>query len=366
MLFLNMIEYENLSKSNQPFEEEYRLAFERVLKSGRFVLGEHVAKFETAFAQFCSTRYCVGVGSGLDALVLALNACDFPKGSEVIVPSNTFVATIWAVLHCGLTPVLAEPDQATYNLDPNGLPALITTKTKAIIAVHLYGKMCAMQAIMELAREHQLMVIEDAAQAHGARYFGQKAGEIGHFGAFSFYPVKNLGALGDGGAVTVQNEQAYLQLKKARNYGSSQKYYYDTVGYNSRLDELQAAFLLVKLNKLQEINQHKRKLAAIYFEQLKEDFFLPVQEEGQEDVFHIFAVRHPERDRLRDYLLKKGVMTEIHYPVPPHQQNALKPYFKKVSFPISENIHSTILSLPIAYHHTENDIAYVCDKMNGF
>ncbi len=361
-----MIEYENLAKSNKSFQEEYKQALDIVLEKGWYILGKNVSDFETAFAHYCGTSRCVGVGSGLDALLLALQVCNFSPQSEVIIPANTFVATIWAVLHCGLTPVLVEPDLSTYTVDPEKVKEAITSKTKAIIPVHLYGKMCAMDPIMQIARENELIVLEDAAQAHGAAYFGKKAGSIGHFGAFSFYPVKNLGALGDGGAITLNDEAICHQLQKWRNYGATEKYRYETIGYNSRLDELQAAFLLIKLKRLEEIHAHKRKLAAIYFDRLKQDFILPIQAEGYQDVFHIFAVRHPKRDNLREYLRKKEIGTEIHYPIPPHQQKALVDHLGNMAFPISQEIHDTVVSLPIAFHHTEKEIQYVCDVLNEF
>lgn len=360
-----MIEYEDLAKSNKPFEEEFRIAFEEVLRNGKYILGNKLQQFEDEFAHYCSTSYCIGVGNGMDALTIALKALDLTKGSEVIVPANTFVATILAVIHAGLKPVLCEPSLKTYNIEAEQIEKLITLRTKAIIPVHLYGKMCHMDGIMELAKKYGLKVLEDAAQAHGACYKGQKAGSMGHLGAFSFYPVKNLGGLGDGGAITTQEPQLAERAKLLRNYGSSKKYVYEQIGHNSRLDELQAALLSVKLKYMDPIFEHKRNLAHIYFENLK-GVALPWVEEEVQDAFHIFAIRHPQRDKLKAYLLEHGIKTEIHYPIPPHRQKALEKFFRGQEFPITEEIHRSVLSLPIAYHHTEADIAYVCKIINQF
>ena len=266
-----MIEYENLQKANRPFFEEYQRCFTDVVESGWYILGSHVQNFEKQFAAYCGSNYCVGVASGLDALYLSLKALNYGQGSEVIVPSNTYIATILSILQNNLVPVLAEPRIDTYNIDPTRIEECITNKTKAIMVVHLYGKVCEMEAIKAIAEKHNLAIIEDCAQSHGASLKGQLSGTFGDFGAFSFYPTKNLGCLGDGGAITTNNEHHFDLLKSLRNYGSRVKYVNDIVGINSRLDEMQAAFLSVKLKRLDKINNHKRTLAALYHQHL----FLP-------------------------------------------------------------------------------------------
>lgn len=361
-----MIEYENLYKLNQPFIEGYKHQLDDVLTSGWFILGNHVKEFENQFAHYCGVRYCMGVANGLDALTLALRSFSFKEGSEVIVPSNTYIATILSILNCGLTPVLVEPNIATYNIDSQGIEEAITKRTVAIIIVHLYGKCCSMDEITNLATKLDLKLIEDCAQAHGAMFKGKKAGTFGDYGAFSFYPTKNLGALGDGGCLTTGQEELNRRVGLLRNYGSEKKYYNKLIGVNSRLDELQAAFLQVKLKSLDNINEHKRVLAAIYDKELRSDFIKPVVDNDYYDVYHIYNVRHPQRDRLKEYMLKYEIKTEIHYPLPPHLQEALKGRFGKQSYPISEEIHDTTLSLPISYFHSEADIRKVVDVMNKF
>jgi dTDP-4-amino-4,6-dideoxygalactose transaminase len=359
-----MIEYENLHKTNQKFFEEFRTKFNEVLESGWFILGKQVESFEAEFAFYLGVKHCIGVGSGLDALILALDAIEFEPGSEVIVPSNTYIATIIAVIRAKLKPVLVEPDIRTYNIDPFKIEEKITSKTRAIIPVHLYGKSCDMDPIMEIAQKYNLIIIEDCAQAHGAMYKGKKVGTFG-IGCFSFYPTKNLGALGDGGAIVTNNDELAEKIRALRNYGSSKKYYNDYIGYNSRLDELQAAFLRIKLKYLDDINNHKRKLAKIYFENLSDVFVKPAVHKDYFDVYHIFNIRHPERDKIREYLFQNGIKTEIHYPVPPHKQRAFQGVIEG-EYPISEEIHNTTLSLPIAYFHTEEDILKVCEVLNKY
>ena len=361
-----MIAYESLQQVNRGFMEEYTNAFQNVLHGGWYILGKQVTQFEQSFANYCGVEHCIGVASGLDALVLSLRYFGFNPGDEGIVPANTYIASILAIMQVGLKPVLVEPDINTYNIDPESIESAITARTKAILVVHLYGKMCDMDPILLLAEKYGLKVVEDCAQAHGAIYNGQKAGSFGDFGAFSFYPTKNLGALGDAGAITCKDEKINSSIRTLRNYGSSAKYVFDEVGYNSRLDELQASFLSVKLKYLDDITTHKQKLAAIYRNELKTDFTLPTLQVGFDDVFHIFAIRHPERDRLKRYLLDNGIGTEIHYPIAPHQQKAMNGILFGKSYPISEEIHRTILSLPISYGHTEEDISKVVEVMNKF
>jgi dTDP-4-amino-4,6-dideoxygalactose transaminase len=360
-----MIEYENLQALNKPFFEEYKISFNKLLESGWFILGKNVQDFETEFAKYIGSKYCIGLASGLDALILALRAFDLPQNSEIIVPSNTYIATILSVLHNGFKPVLVEPDIRTYNINPNLIEEKITSKTKAILVVHLYGKSCNMKSIMDIAKKYELKVVEDCAQSHGAECFSRKTGTFGDFGAFSFYPTKNLGALGDAGALLTDNQELAEKIYKLRNYGSTKKYFNELVGFNSRLDEIQAGFLLTKLNFLEKINEHKRYLARIYFNNLKSDFILPYQEKNYLDVFHIFNIRHSLRDALKEHLLKYNIKTEIHYPVAPHLQQAMRGIFED-NYPISEEIHSTTLSLPISYFHTEDDIYRVIECANKF
>lgn len=360
-----MIEYESLKQLNMPFIEAYKKSFSETLDSGWFILGKNTSTFEQEFANYCGSKHCIGLASGLDALILALRHFEFPQGSEVIVPSNTYIATILSIYQNGLIPILVEPDSLTYNIDPNKIEEQITNRTKAIMVVHLYGKVCEMAPIMKLAKKYDLKVIEDCAQAHGASYKGQKAGTFGDFGAFSFYPTKNLGALGDAGAITTNNDNLANKVRALRNYGSNIKYVNEYIGTNSRLDEIQAGFLSIKLKALDQINAHKRNLADIYNQNIKENFIKPVTNPDFLNVYHIYPIRHPRRDQLREYLLKNGIKTEIHYPIPPHKQTALKGLINK-NYPIAEEIHDTILSLPISYFHTENDINLVVEALNRF
>jgi dTDP-4-amino-4,6-dideoxygalactose transaminase len=360
------IEYENLRKSNEPFFEDYRASFESVLQSGWFILGNQVKEFEKEFASYCGTSYGVGVANGLDGLTLALRALDFPVGSEVIVPSNTYIATILSILNCHLKPVLVEPELRTYNIDPRLIRNAISSKTVAILVVHLYGKVCAMDEILEIAKENGLKLIEDCAQAHGAAYKGRRAGSFGDAGVFSFYPTKNLGCLGDGGAVVTNSPEVHNRIRILRNYGSEAKYHNKMLGVNSRLDELQAAFLRIKLRALDRINEHKRRLANIYHNLLSDDFVKPQPNSDAYDVFHIYNIRHPKRDEVRRFLVDHGIGTEIHYPIAPHQQPCLINNFRGSNYPISEVIHETTLSLPISYAHTENEIQYVAHVLNSF
>ncbi|MCX6182387.1 MAG: DegT/DnrJ/EryC1/StrS family aminotransferase, partial [Bacteroidetes bacterium] len=325
-----------------------------------------VKAFEEEFAAFNKTQHCVGLASGLDAITLSLAAFNFEKGSEVIVPSNTYIATILSVMQNNLQPVLVEPSLETYNIDPSKIEAAITPKTKAIVVVHLYGKSCDMDPIISLCKKHNLKLIEDCAQSHGATYKNKFTGTFGDFGAFSFYPTKNLGALGDAGAVVCNDAESAKTVRRLRNYGSDVKYYNEVVGYNSRLDEVQAAFLSVKLKRLNDITNHKRTLADIYLKNLKSDFIKPQVHPDYFDVYHIFNIRHEKRDDLKDYLLKNEIKTEIHYPVSPSKQKALQNKLTHYEFPISEKIHNTTLSLPISFFHTEEEVYKVVEVMNRF
>jgi len=361
-----VIEYENLHHLNQPFFKAFREQFDKVLESGWYILGQEVTEFENEFSGYVGSKHCAGLANGLDALIIALRVFNFKPGSEVIVPSNTYIATILSILNCGLKPVLVEPDIRTYNIDTRRIEEAITAKTVAIMVVHLYGKSCKMDDITRICRERNLKLIEDCAQSHGAAFRGKMTGTFGDFGAFSFYPTKNLGALGDGGALTTSDDDLLRQVKMYRNYGSEKKYYNEVVGTNSRLDEVQAAFLRVKLRSLNEINEHKGKLASLYDKGLKSDFIKPVVDNDFKDVFHIYNVRHPKRDELKEYLLKNDIKTEIHYPVPPHKQKAMQGVLDAQSFPVSEEIHASTLSLPVSYLHNGNDIERVIEVMNKF
>jgi dTDP-4-amino-4,6-dideoxygalactose transaminase len=360
-----IIEYENLFRVNKPYFDKFKTTFEKVLESGWFILGKNVKEFESDFAEYNNVKYCSGVASGLDALTISLLALELPKGSEIIVPSNTYIASILSVIHSGHIPVLVEPDLQTYNIDPLRIEDAVTEKTRAVLVVHLYGKPCDMDPVIAICKKHNLFLIEDCAQAHGARYKGKKVGCFGEIAGFSFYPTKNLGCLGDGGAIVTNNELLHQKTEMIRNYGSKKKYYNEVVGLNSRLDEIQAAFLLIKLKSLDIINNHKRELASIYLSGLKEDFILPAEHDDFYDVYHIFNIRHEKRDALKEYLKKNDINTEIHYPVPPHRQKALS-FLSKRNYPLSEEIHNTTLSLPISTFHTSEDIYRVVDVLNKF
>jgi dTDP-4-amino-4,6-dideoxygalactose transaminase len=327
-----------------------RQAMQRVLESGWYVLGQEVAAFETAFAAYCGGAHAIGVANGLDAIFLILKAWGIGPGDEVIVPSNTYIATWLAASHCGATPVPVEPVEATYNLDPARLRAAITPRTKAIIPVHLYGQPADMDPIMAIAREHGLKVIEDAAQAHGAYYKGRRVGTLGDAAAFSFYPGKNLGALGDGGAIVTDDAALAERLRTFRNYGSQVKYHNDVIGFNSRLDELQAAVLATKLPVLDQQNAQRRAIAARYAQTLAglPGLTLPIVPEWAEPVWHLYVVRHANRDDLAARLAAAGIATLVHYPVPPHLQPAYAPLALKTGdLPLAEAIHGEVLSLPI-------------------
>lgn len=361
-----MIEYENLGRVNKPFFEAYQRAFSEVMEKGWYIMGERVKQFEDAFAQYCGCRHCIGVANGLDALIISLKALNLRDGDEVLVPSNTYIATVLAIVHNRLVPVLVEPDINTYNIDPTKIEQHVTRRTRAILLVHLYGKMCDMDPIVAICKKYQLGLVEDCAQAHGATYKGKKAGNFGDLAGFSFYPTKNLGALGDAGAITSNSDELAQSVAGLRNYGSRVKYYNESVGFNSRLDEIQAAFLQIKLKHLDAITAHKRQLAKLYSEGLKDDFIKPVAHPDYEDVYHIYNIRHPKRNALREFLLQNNVKTEIHYPVPPNEQPAMKGILDHFQTPVAKEIHETTLSLPISYFHRESDVAAVIDIMNRF
>ena len=342
-----------LAPAHAELRAELDAAYHRVMDSGWYLLGAELQQFESEFASYCGATHCVGVANGLDALHLILRAYRIGPGDEVIVPSNTYIATWLAVSYAGATPVPVEPDPRTYNLDPARIEQAITPRTRAIMPVHLYGQPADVDALLAVARAHKLKVIEDAAQSHGARYKGRRAGSLADAAGVSFYPSKNLGALGDGGAVTTNDPDLAQRLRALRNYGSLQKYDHACLGFNSRLDELQAAFLRVKLSKLDEWNARRRSLACRYWNELTglPALQLPFVPEYAEPVWHIFAVRHPRRDALQSSLAAAGIGTLIHYPIPPHLSGAYsRSGFKPRDFPIAEEIASTELSLPLGPH----------------
>lgn len=354
-----MIEYESLARSNAEFMAELEAAASRVIRSGWYVLGQEVSAFEKEFGEYIGVRHCIGVANGLDALILSIEALDLPAGSDILVASNTYIATIIAIIRAGYKPVLVEPELATFNMDPARLPAAMTANTKAICVTHLFGKTCRMDAIGAFAREHGLKLVEDCAQSHGAKLGSQMTGTFGDAGCFSFYPTKNLGAVGEGGAIVTNDDALAERLRMTRNYGSERKYVFKYVGVNSRLHEMQAALLRVKLRHLDEMTAHKRALAQVYFDELPEWLVKPQQRDDEHDVFHIYGVRTTRRDALRQHLLDHGVRTEIHYPIPPHRQESMRGILSG-DYPIALEAHDTELSLPISVGHSQEDIRAVC------
>ena len=360
------IPFLNLKVPYIELKEELDVAYHRVMESGWYVLGKEVDAFESEFASYCGVKHCFGVGNGLEALHLILRAYGIGEGQEVIVPSNTYIATWLAVSYAGATPVPVEPDDKTYNINPEQIEKAITKRTKAIIPVHLYGQPSDMDVIMDIAAKHSLKVIEDAAQAHGARYKGRMTGSLGDAAGFSFYPGKNLGAFGDGGAVTTNDDDLADKVKIIRNYGSRVKYYNEEKGFNSRLDELQAAFLRVKLAQLDVWNERRKNLAQRYLETLKGclQLVLPHVSEWADPVWHLFVIRHTQRDALQQALMKAGISTMIHYPIPPHMQPAYADFkYAEGDFPISERLAKEMLSLPIGPHLAEPEVSRVINAI---
>ena len=348
--------------------KEIKLAFERVYSRSWYILGEEDQAFEKSFASYVGVNNCIGVGNGLDALILSLRALKIGTGDEVIVPSNTYIASVLAISYVGATPVLVDPDINTFNIDPNSIEAVITTSTKAIMPVHLYGQACDMDPIMDIAGKHGLFVIEDCAQAHGATYKGRKVGTFGDVAGFSFYPGKNLGALGDSGAVVTDNDELASEIRTLSNYGSDYKYHHILKGINSRMDEMQAAFLSVKLPQLDRMNEERRRIADMYSSKINNPkIMLPIVDLRCVPVWHIYAVRCDERDALESFLKEKGIGTNKHYPIPIHLQEAYKDLaIPEGSYPVAEAISRTELSLPIYYGMTDDEIQYVIDSVNEF
>ena len=349
-------------------EEEIRLAVSDVIRKNQFIRGEYCERFEEEFARYCGVKYCVGCGNGLDALYLILRAYGITYGDEVIIPSNTFIATALAVTYAGATPVFAEPDISTYTIDPKRMREKITKKTKAVIAVHLYGQAADMDAIHAIARENHLIVIEDAAQAHGAVYKGRKAGGLGDAAAFSFYPGKNLGAMGDAGAITTIDKKIADQVRALGNYGSDVKYHHIYAGTNSRLDEIQAAVLLVKLRNLDQWNRFRQKTAEKYLKSFhNEKVILPVTAKDRGHVWHIFALGVEDRDVFEGYLSEHGIGTTIHYPTPIHLQGAYKFLnMTRGALPIAEEISDTEISIPMYYGITDEEMDYIASVINRY
>ena len=350
--------------------DEIDSAIKSVLEGGWYILGENVRCFEEEFAAYCGCKYCVGVGSGMDALELLLKAHGIGTGDEVVVPANTYIASALAVSRVGAIPVLVEPDPRTCNINPLGIGAVISSKTKAVMAVHLYGQTADMTHIRGICQKYGLMLLEDAAQAHGAMHYGVKAGALGDGAGFSFYPGKNLGAFGDGGAVLTDERDVAEYVRMARNYGSEKKYYNAIKGMNSRLDELQAAILRVKLRHLDEWNQRRSEVACLYLDRLEtrdEELVLPYIGEGNSHVWHLFTMRSTRRDALRTYLEKEGIGALIHYPVPLYSQAAYgEMNHLRDNFPISNAISEQILSLPMGPHLSIEAAQYVCKAVNSF
>lgn len=360
-----MIPFLDLKRLNDRYRETILEATTRVALSGWYILGQEGATFETDFAAYIGTRHCIGVANGLEALTLTLKAWDFPTNSEVLVASNAYIASILAITQAGLTPVLVEPDPVTYNLDPARLEVAISPRTKAILPVHLYGRCCDMAPINAIAKQYGLRVLEDAAQAHGAQIGMKRAGNLGHAAGFSFYPTKNLGALGDAGAITTNDDELADRLRYWRNYGSAKKYVNDLPGHNSRLDEIQAAILLAKLAYLNTDNTRRRAIARRYLSEIRNpSLTLPPADQIDADCWHLFVMRHPQRDMFRAYMLDQGIQTDVHYPIPPHQQKAYA-QFAKLPLPIAEQLHREVVSLPLNPVLTEEEVTYIIQTINS-
>jgi len=362
---MKSVPFLDLGKLHGIVREQFDEAYRRVMDSAHFIMGPELEAFEAEFARYCEVKHCVGVGNGLEAIHLLLRAYGIGPGDEVIVPSNTFIATWLAVSECGATPVPVEPSTLTHNIDPDLIDNAITSRTRAIIPVHLYGQPADMDPITSIAAKHDLIVIEDAAQAQGARYKGRRAGSLGHAAATSFYPGKNLGALGDGGAILTNDDAIARKVRRLRNYGSDVKYQHDIAGYNSRLDEMQAAFLRVKLNSLDQWNARRRDVADLYSRLLAGSWIgLPSVPEYAEPVWHLYVVRSERRDALRNHLERQGVSTVIHYPTPPHRQGCYHELGIS-GLVVSELLSNEVLSLPMSPMLTEEEVHYVVAAVRG-
>lgn len=365
-----MVPFLDLKLINAQYRGDLKAACERVIDSGWYIMGQELSSFEKEFSEYCNSTFTVGVGTGLDALTLVLRAWKelgkISAGDEVIVPANTYIATILAITENELVPVFVEPDEKSFNLISGNVKNALSNKSRVILPVHLYGRISPMQEIMSVAQEFNLLVLEDCAQAHGAEIAGKKAGTWGHAGAFSFYPGKNLGALGDGGAVTTNDSELFDIIKALRNYGSHHKYENLYKGVNSRLDEIQAAMLRVKLRYLDKETESRRRVAAKYLEGIKNDqLILPAASEYSEHVWHLFVVKTIERVQFQQHLIDRGVQSLIHYPIPPHQQLAYSE-FANLSLPLTEKLHQTVVSLPMSPVLSEEDVVKVIEACNTF
>jgi dTDP-4-amino-4,6-dideoxygalactose transaminase len=360
------IPFLSLKATNQIYESQISEIVSQILASGWYIFGERLQQFEIEFAQYCGVKHCIGVANGLDALSILLKASDFPEKSEIIVPANSYIATMLAVSNANHIPIPVEPFLSNYLIDYQIIEQAITPKTKAILVTHLYGKCCEMDNINALARKHNLKVFEDAAQAHGAMYKERKAGNLSDGAGFSFYPSKNLGAMGDAGAITTNDDTLAEKIKALRNYGSDKKYIFDYQGYNSRLDEIQAAILSLKLRNLDVENEYRRNIAKRYLAEIKNlKIILPLDETVNNDAWHLFVVRTEKREEFRTFLSEKGIGTEIHYPVAPHKQLAYREW-QNLSLPITEKIHQEVVSLPLNIALNETEISYIIQTVNQF
>ena len=362
-----MIPFLDLSRANAPHMDRIQAAMLAVARSGWYVLGPAVRAFEEAFAEYIGVKHCIGVANGLEALTLTLKAWNLPPGSEVITQANAYIASVLAITQAGLVPVLVDPDPATYLLDADRVAGAITSRTRVILPVHLYGRYTPMTPLRALADRHNLLVLEDAAQAHGATQRGQRAGSLGHAAGFSFYPTKNLGALGDAGAITTDDDELATRLRQWRNYGSGRKYVNEVPGHNSRLDELQAAILHAKLPFLDADNDRRRLLARRYMADLCcPELILPPADTIDDDAWHLFVVRHPRRDDFRAYLHQHGIGTELHYPVPPYRQPVYAGWWPSTRFPVSEALHRELVSIPLNAYLTDSEFSVIAAVINAY
>ncbi len=364
------IPFLNLKRQNIQYKDEMMVAFESVIDSGWYILGKQVEKFEKSLAEYIGTQYAIGVGNGLDALTIILRGYKelgiLKEGDEIIVPANTYIATILAIIENRLVPVLVEPDLSTYNINPTEVEKAINSKTKAILTVHLYGQVTAIDELKKITKLHKLLLIEDNAQAIGAEYNGIKTGAIGDAAAFSFYPGKNLGALGDAGAITTNDTKLTEVVKSIRNYGSAEKYKNKYIGVNSRLDEAQAAILNVKLNHLEKETNKRKEISDIYLSRIKNDnLVLPKITDEKSHVWHLFVIRTCFQEKFMDYMSSLGIGTMCHYPIPPHKQEALKD-FSTLSLPITETLHNEVVSIPLYSTLNDNEIDYIIEAINKF
>lgn len=361
-----MIKFLDLHKINERFREEIDFRIKQVLDSGWYILGEQNKVFEKNFAEYCGVKHCIGCANGLDALSLIIKGYGFSDGDEIIVPANTYIASILAISQNGCTPILVEPDITTYNINPDLIEERITSKTKAIMVVHLYGQAVQMEKIWALAKKYDLKIIEDSAQAHGAIYKGKRTGNLGDASGFSFYPGKNLGCLGDGGCVTTNDDELAYKIRAIANYGSDYKYHHILKGTNSRLDEIQAAILDVKLKHLDDDNSRRREIAKFYRENIKnKNIILPETYDEKAHVWHLFVIRTANRKRLEKHLNENGIQTNIHYPTAPHRQECYAEW-KNYSFPVTEKIHNEVLSLPISPVLSDNELSKVIKSLNTY